>query len=312
MSLDHSVATSDAASVLASATDPLPRGSIYRSVAARRQFLEAYDRIVARLNIPVRGLSVPTRYGRTHLAIGGKRDAAPILILPGMSICAPMMLEFFDYLAATRMLIAPDLVGQPGLSADRVFSPRDNAYGKWLIEVLDALELDRIDIIGPSFGGSIALDLAALQPKRVGKLALISTAGLTPSMPYLSAYAPLFVTWMGYRYLPYRPMLEPIATAMCRKWEPRNLDYLDLVIRTSSFWRHRPAGMFAAGQFKDTIEPVFIAFSRRDILLPFERTREHARKALPIGQEMVMEQAHHMPGREDAAPIEAELKRFFG
>jgi len=301
----------ETASALANATKRLPRHSVYRSLAARREYLEAYDRVVGRLNMPVRGVDVSTRYGHTHLLLGGKREAKPILLLPGMSICAPMMLEFFEYLADTRLLIAPDLVGQPGLSADTPFDPRDQAYGKWLLDVLDELGIDKIDMIGPSFGGSIALDLAAIAPERVGRLALITTAGVTPHIPIVTAFAPLFVTWLAYRVFPHRPWLEPIARRMCRNWSPRNLDYLDLVIRTTAYWRHRPAGPFKAGQFKETIDPVFIAFSGRDHLLPFEPTFEHAHKALPIAKEMVMPLAAHMPSAEDIAPVEPELRKFF-
>lgn len=311
MNFQHAGPLAEAASGLANATDRLPTHSVYRSVEARREYLEFYDRIIARLNMPVRGVGVTTRYGHTHLLMGGKREAKPLLLLPGMSICAPMMLEFFEHLAETRLLIAPDCVGQPGLSADIPFDPRDQAYGKWLLDVLDELGIDEIDMIGPSFGGSIALDLAAIDPKRVGKLALITTAGVTPRIPIVTAFTPLFVTWYAYRLFPHRPWLKHIARPMCRNWSPRNLDYLDLVIRTTTYWRHRPAGPFKEGQFKQALRPVFIAFSGRDHLLPFEATREHARKTLPIAQEMVMPLAAHMPSAEDIAPVEPELRKFF-
>ncbi len=310
MSIDQAVALPHPARQSARLNDRLPKGSVYRSVAARNEYFDHYDRIVERLSMPVRGMNVPTRFGTTQISIGGTEGAEPLLVLPGMSICGPLMLEFFECLAGDRMLIAPDLVGQPGLSDDRPFTPRDNAYGKWLIDVLDALEIDKIDILGPSFGGSIALDLAALQPRRIGKLALIVTAGLTRSIPYVRVYTPLFVTWFGYRFLPVKSALQTISSPMCRRWEPQNLDYLDLIIRTTSYWRHRPAGVFAEGQFKDVLEPVFIAFSGRDHLLPFKATRAHAHKVLPIGQEMIMPRSAHMPGAADVHPVHDELRRF--
>lgn len=310
MSIDQAVALAHPARRFARLDDRLPKGSVYRSVAARREYFEHYDAIVERLAMPVRTMSVPTRFGDTQISIGGTAEAKPLLVLPGMSICGPLMLEFFHFLAGDRLLISPDLIGQPGLSEDRPFSPRDNAYGKWLIDVLDALEITTIDIVGPSFGGAIALDLAALQPERIGKLALIVTAGLTPSIPYVRVYTPLFVTWLGYRYLPVKSILQAISSPMCRKWEPPYLDYLDLVIRTSSYWRHRPAGVFAEGQFKDVLEPVFIAFSRRDHLLPFKPTRALAHKVLPIAQEMIMPLSTHMPGAADVQPVHDELRGF--
>jgi len=310
MSIDQAIALPHPARDFACTNDRLPKGSVYRSVAARREYFEAYDEIVARLNMPVRAMSVPTRYGSTHISVAGDPASKPLLLLPGMSICGPLMLEFFEFLVADRMVIAPDLVGQPGLSADGVFKPGGNAYGKWLTDVLDGLGIKKIDIVGPSFGGSIGLDFAALHPERVGKMALIVTAGLTPSIPYARVYAPLFITWLLYRYLPYKPILGTIAKPMCRVWEPQNLDYLDLVIRTTNYWRHRPAGVFSQGQFKDSIEPVFISFSRRDHLLPYRRTRERAHKVLPIAREMIMDNSAHMPNLDDVRPVHREIQRF--
>jgi pimeloyl-ACP methyl ester carboxylesterase len=41
-----------------------------------------------------------------------------------------------------------------------------------MIDLLDALELDRADLIGNSLGGRVALELALRAPERVGRLAL--------------------------------------------------------------------------------------------------------------------------------------------
>lgn len=311
MTIDETVSLPYPAAAPARQVDRLPKGSVYRSVAARRTFLAAYDRIITELGFPVRGTTVPTRFGTTHVSIAGDATAPPLLLLPGMSICGPLMLEYFRVLTRDRMVLAPDMVGQPGWSADGDFRPDGNANGKWLLDVLDGLDIDRIDIVGPSFGGATALDLAGLHPERIGKLALIVTAGLTPSLPIVRAFTPLFGSWYLYRYLPSNiALLERLARPMCASWEPGYLDYLDVVVRTSIYWRHRPAGVFAEGQFKSTLDPVFIAFSTGDHLLPYKPTRAHAHKVLPIAQEMIMEHSAHLPNKDDVAPVIAELRKF--
>ena len=53
-------------------------------------------------------------------------------------------------------------------------------YAKLIIETLDNLGLKRPHILGHSFGGRIALYLAAYYPKRVNKLILVDSAGIRP------------------------------------------------------------------------------------------------------------------------------------
>jgi pimeloyl-ACP methyl ester carboxylesterase len=289
----------------------LPKESVYRSVTGREEFFAFYDMVCDRLPDTMRATRVMTRYGETHVTFGGTPGKKPLLVLPGMSIAGPMMLEFFDYLWEDRLLIAPDLVGQPGLSADRIFNPADNAFGKWAVDMLDGLEIERIDIAGASFGGAIGLDLAMIAPERVGKLGLIVTAGLTPRLPYLQIYASMFFSWMTYRYLPVKSLLPAIARPLSRGLTADNLDYLDLIIRQTAFWRHRPAGPFAPADLKDKLEPVFITFSQNDILFPFATTRPHAHKTVPIAEEHVLTGSAHMPSAADVEPVHDALRAYF-
>lgn len=52
------------------------------------------------------------------------------------------------------------------------------AYMRLVLAYLDENDLDRVDIIGHSFGGRIAIMLAAEHPDRVGKMVLANSAGL--------------------------------------------------------------------------------------------------------------------------------------
>jgi pimeloyl-ACP methyl ester carboxylesterase len=56
----------------------------------------------------------------------------------------------------------------------------DDALELWQLgfDVMEALGLDRPLLVGESFGGWIAAEMAALRPKEVGKLALLAPVGL--------------------------------------------------------------------------------------------------------------------------------------
>ncbi len=289
---------------------PLPRGSIYVSEAGRAACLAFYDKVLNRLPFPVRTLVVPTRYGRTHLSIAGNPAAPPLVVLPGMSIGGPMMLEFFEQHAADRLLIAPDLIGHPGRSEDRVHPSRDHGHGLWLADILDALGLERADMAVSSFGSSFALDLASVAPGRVGKLALLVPAGLTPRLPYVTFYFPFFLSWLIYRYLPVRSALPVISRPLARELTEDNFDYLDLVIRHTTYFRHRPAGPFRPEDLRDYRTPVFLVTAGRDRLFPRKPTRENTYATLNIAEEIFLAESAHMPSEADMVEVHRRLAQY--
>lgn len=61
-----------------------------------------------------------------------------------------------------------------GRSVEHGDAPFD--HGADLVAILDAVEIDRCDLIGVSLGGGIALNVALSHPERVRKLILISPA----------------------------------------------------------------------------------------------------------------------------------------
>jgi pimeloyl-ACP methyl ester carboxylesterase len=113
--------------------------------------------------------------GRVHLMRGGTGE--PVLFLHAAGGAATW-LPFHDMLAGRGFeVIAPD---HPGFGKSDEF-PEVEAIDDLVfhyLDVLDALGLDRPHVVGGSFGGWIAAELALHQPQRVASLTLLSAAGL--------------------------------------------------------------------------------------------------------------------------------------
>jgi len=81
-------------------------------------------------------------------------------------------------LAETRRALAPDLVG-----FGYTQTPADYEYKHletWIdqiIRFMDALDIEKADFIGNSFGGSLALALAVQYPQRIGRMVLMGSGG---------------------------------------------------------------------------------------------------------------------------------------
>jgi abhydrolase domain-containing protein 6 len=90
----------------------------------------------------------------------------------------PRWVPFLDELAKSRTVIVPSLPGFPG--GDRGHTVLDT-HLDWLLAVrdlLDKTELSDADLAGSSVGASLALEMAALWPASVRRLALIAPFGL--------------------------------------------------------------------------------------------------------------------------------------
>jgi 2-hydroxymuconate-semialdehyde hydrolase len=97
---------------------------------------------------------------------------------PGVSAWANWRLSL-PALAERMRVVAPDIVG-----FGYTERPAGIRYGldTWvdhLVGFLDALELERVSLVGNSFGGALALAVATRHPDRVERLVLMGSAGLT-------------------------------------------------------------------------------------------------------------------------------------
>jgi pimeloyl-ACP methyl ester carboxylesterase len=112
--------------------------------------------------------------GRVHLLRGGSGE--PVLFLHAAG-GAGAWNEFLSMLSASFDVIAPD---HPGFGKSDEF-PAVEAIDDLVyhyLDVMDALRLDRPHVVGASFGGWIAAELAVHSPHRIGSLSLLSAAGL--------------------------------------------------------------------------------------------------------------------------------------
>jgi pimeloyl-ACP methyl ester carboxylesterase len=112
--------------------------------------------------------------GRVHLLRGGAGE--PLLFLHAAG-GAGAWLEFHRLLAGRFDVIAPDHPGFGGTDDFGAVEAVDDLVFHYL-DVMDALGLERAHVVGASFGGWIAAELAVTAPHRIASLVLLSPAGL--------------------------------------------------------------------------------------------------------------------------------------
>ncbi len=118
--------------------------------------------------------------GGIRMRVLDEGNGPAALVLHGFTGCAESMQVVTDGLSAARRVIRPDLIGHGESAApDDPAAYTVGACVDQLLGMLDQLGVERVDGIGYSMGGRIALSLAAAAPRRVRSLGLIgASAGL--------------------------------------------------------------------------------------------------------------------------------------
>jgi lipase len=115
---------------------------------------------------------------RLHVHDWGPAEAPPLFCLHGVTSWGGRFRQLAEERLGAFHVFAPDLRGHGVSDWEPPWSLATHTAD--LIETLDALHLDHVDVVGHSFGGRLALELAARQPARVGRLVLLDPAVWVP------------------------------------------------------------------------------------------------------------------------------------
>ncbi len=124
-------------------------------------------------------------------------NGEPVLLIhgsgPGVSAWANWRLTI-PAIANNNRVLAPDMVGFGFTERPDNIEYGMKCWVKHAIDLLDALKLDRVSVVGNSFGGALALGLAIFHPERVDKLVLMGSVGvefeITPGLDKVWGYKP--------------------------------------------------------------------------------------------------------------------------
>ena len=199
--------------------------SAFKTPDGEAAFLAAYDAAMELWPVPYEEMDIPSRFGMTHVVASGPKDARPLVLLHGYMATSTMWSPNIADFSKDYRVYAVDVMGQPGKSIPR--EPIRNAadYAAWLTATLDGLHLDRICLVGMSYGGWLALNFAVAAPERVHRLVLLSPGGGFIPMAkqfslrgMLMVFVPtrftvnLLMGWLGFTHRPgetdARPVLE--------------------------------------------------------------------------------------------------------
>jgi pimeloyl-ACP methyl ester carboxylesterase len=251
-----------------------------------------------------------------------------VLLIHGIGDSSMTWGPIIPDLAQDHTVIAPDLLGHGASDKPRAdYSVA--AYANAMRDLLSVLGVDRATIIGHSFGGGVAMQLAYQYPERCERLVLVSAGGVARQInPLLRAAsapnADLLLPMIG--LLPVRvavraafAVLSRMQTDFGRDAEHflRVFDALPNAATRRAFVRTLRAVVDWRGQVITMLDrsylahgtPTLLVWGAKDSIIPYEHAVK-AQAAMPWSRLVTFDDAGHFPHRADPARFLSVLRDF--
>ncbi|MFI8455981.1 alpha/beta fold hydrolase [Kitasatospora sp. NPDC085464] len=279
------------------------------SEAARARFLEAYDRAMDLWPSPRQEFDVETAYGSVHVHRHGAATGEPIVLLHGHAGHPSNWHPQVAALGEHHPVYAIDTLDDPGRSVQRAVAAGSQENAAWLGEVLAGLGLERVHLVGVSYGGWLALNQAVHAPERLASVAPLDPGGIekVPARFYVSMIAGLF------GMLAPRPLRPAVGRLLANPalGAPREM-IAPLMLGMRSY---KPGGRPAARPFTDeelaSIDlPVLVLVGRRSALLRPRRVVERVARLIPGVRAEILDRAGHGLNLERPELVNERLLSF--
>ncbi len=220
----------------------------------------------------------------------------PIVFVHGALVNADLWRKVVPELAKDFRCIAPDLplgAHTPAMNADADLSPIGNA--RLIADFLDALDLDRVTLVGNDTGGALCQLVVTRHPERVGRLVLTNCDAYDNFPPRIFAFLfhgakipgfvwtlaqpmriaamrrlPIAFGWLSKRGIPDDISASWIQPILKDAGARRDITKLLKAVRKADLHE-------AASRFKDFDKPVLMAWGTEKDFFPVEDAERLAR-----------------------------------
>ncbi|MGA6152782.1 alpha/beta fold hydrolase [Stenotrophomonas sp. NPDC087984] len=267
------------------------------SDAWRARYFAACDAVYA-LGAPASWEEdVETSFGTTHVYRYDPEDPAarertPLVLVHGAGSCSAMWYPNTPALSAERPVYAIDTPGDPGRSVHRAPIHEPERAAQWLDETLAGLGLDRVHLLGSSYGGWLVLNQAYRAPERLASVTLLDPGGLEKVglRFFVWIFASLFATFAPKAL---RPRLaswleQPVLVV------PELRTMIRTGVRAYRIRRPVPHPLTDA-ELGAVRTPLYLVLGRRSLLVHPDRQVERVPRLIPGARAEIISRTGHGP-----------------
>ncbi|MGJ1193798.1 alpha/beta fold hydrolase [Sphingobacterium siyangense] len=155
--------------------------TVFKSPEAKNKIIRAYDDAITNSSLNLKANVLKTTFGDTHFLEAGSQHQEIVILLHGASSNATSWLSDIAEYSKQYKVIAIDIIGEAGKSAETRPSYETIDFAEWLKEIFDSLNINKANIVGLSQGGWLSLRFATSYPELVDRLILLTPAGIIPT-----------------------------------------------------------------------------------------------------------------------------------
>jgi len=265
----------------------------------------------------------PSQHEVSYLTVHGHRRAfvkvgqGPVLLLlHGMGCDHTTWSPVIDTLARRYTVVAPDLLGH-GLSDKPRADYSVGGYANGMRDLMTCLGIDKVTVIGHSFGGGVAMQFAYQFPERTERLVLVASGGLGPEVsPLIRAVTtPGFHPMMGMLTLPgvrhsgraglralsripstWTRDLDEVAAIYDSFRDPAARHAIRHVVKAVVDWRGQVVSMADRAYLTQEM-PMAVVWGEHDRVIPVSHA-ERAAELAPGARVRVLPNAGHFPHKD--------------
>lgn len=251
-----------------------------------------------------------------------------VLLLHGLGCDHTTWEPVIDTLAKRYTVIAPDLLGH-GMSDKPRADYSVGGYANGMRDLLTVLGIDKVAVVGHSFGGGVAMQFAYQFPERTERMMLVGSGGLGPEVsPFIRAittpgYHQLMgvLTLPGVRHLGVAGMralagtgwkatrdLQEVAEIYDSFKDPHARAAIRHVVRAVVDWKGQIVTMADRAYLTDEM-PMAVVWGRDDRVIPV-RHASNAAALAPKARIEVIPNAGHFPHRDHPQRFAKILHEF--
>ena len=246
--------------------------------------------------------------------------ATPDVLVHGFSVPSYIWEPTYDFLAGKgRCVIMLDLYGR-GFSDNPDVAYTDTLLATQVLELLDALGVERAAFFGLSNGGRVVSQVAGLAPERVARLVYVASSGfrdVTRAADTSVSQQEIDELIGKYPELPACQLSDFKDPTNFQDWDDK---YAELLVHKGfaraliSTRKNHDSGQLdrihASLQISDT--PVTTIWGDSDTVVVYADFADKIGRLLPKRQEYFVEDSGHLPHMENPAQFEAILTSVLG
>lgn len=283
--------------------------SIYKTATAKATILDLYQQKLDSLVINYTSQTIKTTVGDTNVIIAGEAHLPPLVLFHGINAGVPMALEAIQQLSNQYCIYGIDTIGQTNRSAETRLPLKGDSYGKWIIEVLDGLQIKSAAFVGVSYGAYLLQRLIAYAPQRIQKAIFVVPSGFANGS-ILPSITKLMLPLNKFNKSKKE---EDLINFMDAFYETKD-DYSKAFQRAVLLGVHmdmRRPPLISTRDTKDFDAPVYILGVDNDIFFPIQKVIKKANKVFKASPTVkILPNAKHVPDQKDYAKIEEIILGF--